>query len=178
MIKEFHNLDEIQKYYDEKSNTYVFREDGKAIDLVVFNFDLYVDANIYCNDIIANGIDVINIDACSIKAWDIEANDIDAYNIECYDIVANNINAYNINAKDIEADDIVTTRDIKAWHIYAKNIKANNIEAWAIHANDISYWAVCFAIYDIECKSIKGRRENTKHFVLDGTLEVKNDERI
>ena len=178
MIKEFYNLDEIQKYYDEKSNTYIFREDDKAIDLVKFNFDLYLDANIRCNDIIANYIAAINIDACSIKAWDIEANDIDAYNIECYDIVANNINAYNINAKDIEANDIVAKEDIKAWHIYAKNIKANNIEAWSIHANVISYWAVCFAIYDIECKSIKGRRENTQHFVLDGILEVKDDERI
>lgn len=178
MIKEFHNLDEIQKYYDEKTNTYIFREDDKAIDLIVFNFDLYVDANIYCNDIIANGIDAINIDACSITAWDIEADDIDAFNIECYDIVANNINAYNINAKNIKADDIVANDDIKALDIDAKNIKANNINAWNIYADDISYWAVCFAIHDIECKSIKGRRESTKHFVLDGTLEVKNDERI
>ena len=163
MIKEFHNLDEIQKYYDKKSNTYIFREDDKAIDLVKFNFDLYVDANIRCNDIIANDIDAINIDACSIKAWDIEANDIDAYNIECYDISANNINAYNINAKDIKANDIVTKVDIKANNIYA---------------NDISYWAVCFAVHDIECHSIKGREENAKHFVLDGKLEVEDNERI
>ena len=99
MIKEFHNLDEIQKYYDEESNTYVFKEYGTYINLIVFSFDLNVEANIY--------------------AWN---------------IYANNINAYNINAKSIKADDIV----------------ANNIE----------------------CKSIKGRIENAKHFVLDGHIYI------
>ena len=157
MIKEFHNLDEIQKYYDAKTNTYNFKEDDKEIDLIVLNFDLNVDANICCNDIIANDIFAINIDGCSITAWDIEANDINAYNIECYDIVA---------------DDIVADEDIKAWDINAKNINANNIEAWNIYANDISYWAVCYAIHDIECHSIKGRRENAKHFVLDGSVYI------
>ena len=121
MIKEFHNLDEIQKYYDEKSNTYIFKEYGTYINLVVFNFDLNIKSNIY--------------------AWN---------------IYARNINAYNIHAKSIKA----------------KNIKANNIEAWNIYADDISYWAVCFAIHNIECKSIKGRKYNAKHFVLDGTIET------
>ena len=45
MIKEFNSLDEIQKYYNEDANTYIFKEDGKYIDLVVFNFDLDVEAN-------------------------------------------------------------------------------------------------------------------------------------
>ena len=137
MIKEFYNLDEIQKYYDKESNTYIFKEYGTYINLVVFNFDLNVKAN--------------------INAWN---------------IYAKNINAYNIHAKTIKADDIVANDDIKAWDIYAKNIKANNIEAWNIYADDISYWAVCFAIHDIKCKSIKGRKHNAKHFVLDGKLEV------
>ena len=137
MIKEFYNLDEIQKYYDKESNTYIFKEYGTYINLVVFNFDLNVKAN--------------------INAWN---------------IYAKNINAYNIHAKTIKADDIVANDDIKAWDIYAKNIKANNIEAWNIYADDISYWVVGFAIHDIKCKSIKGRKHNAKHFVLDGKLEV------
>ena len=106
MTKEFNNLQEIEKYYDEKINTYVFKE-----DLVMFNFNLDVDS-------------------------DIEAGDIIAWNINALDINADNINAININA------------------------------------NDISYYAVCFAYNDIKCKSIKGRRKNAKHFVLDGKLEV------
>ena len=31
MTKEFNSLDEIQKYYDVKSNAYVFKEDGTII---------------------------------------------------------------------------------------------------------------------------------------------------
>ena len=123
MIKGFNNLQEIEKYYDEKINTYVFKEDDRYIDLVIFNFDLKINSNIdACN------IDARNIDAYNIKAWDIKA----------FDINADNINAININA------------------------------------NDISYYAICFAYNNITCKSIKGRRKNHKHFVLDGVLKVKD----
>ena len=111
MTKEFYSLDEIQKYYDKKSNTYIFIEDDEMIDVVVFNFDLNVEAN---------------IDAKTINAFDIRA---------C-------------------------------------NIKACNIDACDIKANDISYYAICVAYKDIRCKSIKGIRENAKHFVLNGVLEV------
>lgn len=130
-IKGFNNLQEIEKYYDEKINTYVFKEDGRYIDLVIFNFDLKIDSN----------IDACNIDAYNIKANYIKASNIDACNIDAY-----NINAYDINAYDIKACDI--------------------------NALDISYYAICFAYKNIKCKSIKGRRKNARHFVLDGKLEV------
>ena len=106
MTKQFNNLKRMQKYYDEKSNTYIFMENGRYIDTVVFTFDLDVGAN---------------IDAANIKA---------------------------------------------------RNIRVRNIEAWNINAQDINYYAMCFAYNNIKCKSIKGKIEDAKHFVLDGTLEV------
>lgn len=112
MTKEFYSIKEIKKYYNKETNTYVFKENNEYIDLVVFNFNLDVTAN---------------INACNIRARDINANDI---------------NACDINACDINA-----------WNI--------------------SYYAVCYAYNNIKCKSIKGRRENAKHFVLDGVLEVR-----
>ena len=124
MTKEFYSLDEIQKYYDKKSNTYIFIEDDEMIDVVVFNFDLDVEANID-----AGCIDALNINAVNIKAWD----------------------------------------------VYTRNLDAYNIVAWNIYAWNISYFAVCFAYDNIKCKSIKGRIENAKHFVLDGKLEIEND---
>lgn len=136
MTKEFNSLEEIEEYYDEKSNTYIFIEDGEYIDLVVFNFDLDTSA-----DIDARCIDAMNINAVNIKAWDIDARDIDAMNIYACDIYA--------------------------WDIYAYNIEAENIKA-----RNISYFAVCFAYDNIKCKSIIGRRDNAKHFVLDGKLEI------
>lgn len=125
MIKEFDSLEEIQKYYDEKSNTYIFKENGAYIDLVVFNFDLDVEANID-----AGCIDALNISAVNIKAWD----------------------------------------------VYTRNLNAYDIVAWNIYAWNISYFEVCFAYDNIKCKSIKGRRENAKHFVLDGKLEMIENE--
>lgn len=136
MIKEFNSLEKIEKYYDEKSNTYIFKEDGKYIDLVVFNFDLDVEANID-----AGCIDALNINAMNIKTWDVYTRNLDAY-------------------------------DIVAWDVYSWDIYAHNIEAYNIKARNISYFAVCFAYDNIKCKSIKGRIENAKHFVLDGKLEV------
>ena len=131
MIKEFNSLEEIQKYYDKNTNTYVFAEDEEYIEVVVFDFDLNVEANINAYD----------IEALNINAWNINACNIDAYNIKTWDIIIGNISACNIQAGDITA-------------------------------NDISYHAVCFAYDNIKCKSIKGRRKNAKHFVLDGKLEV------
>ena len=77
-----------------------------------------------------------------------------------------NINARNINAYDINALDIK-----------AHNIKARDINAYDIKARDITYHAVCFAYQDIECSSIKGRRVNAKHFVLDGKIKIIEKER-
>ena len=126
MTKVFNSLDEIQKYYNEESNTYIFKEYGINIDLVVFNFNLNVESNIY--------------------AWN---------------IYGRSINALNIDAKDIYA-----------CYIDANDIKAHDISAASINANNINYYAVCYAYENIKCKSIKGRKHNSKHFVLDGSIET------
>ena len=146
MTKEFNNLEEIEKYYNKETNTYVFNENGKYIDLVVFDFDLNVEAN----------IKALDINACDIYAMNINSMNIDAYNIKASDIYARNINACNIDAMNINS----------------MNIDACDIKAYDIKANDISYYAICVAYKDIRCKSIKGIRENAKHFVLNGVLEV------
>ena len=101
MIKEFNSLDEIQKYYNEDANTYIFKEDGKYIDLVVFNFDLDVEANID-----AGCIDALNINAVNIKAWDVVTRNLDAYNIVAWDVYSWDIYAYNIEAYNIKARNI------------------------------------------------------------------------
>lgn len=125
MVKEFNNLEEIQKYYNEESNTYIFKEDNEYLDLIIFNFSLDIKCNIKCRNIA--GIDITT--ACDINAWDIKAR---------------NINAYGINARDI--------------NVY-----------------NINYFAVCFTYKNIKYRSIKGPRENSRHFVLDGNIEIKED---
>lgn len=161
MVKEFNNLEEIEKYYDKNINTYLFKEDEVFIDTVVFNFDLNVKANIMAS----------NIKAFDINAYDIDADDIIASDIKAADIKVKDIDACNINVSDIDANDI-KAYDINADNIYANDIDAYDINSNNINAKDINYWAVCFAYNDIKCKSITGSRENSKHFVLDGKLEV------
>ena len=100
--KEFNNLEEIQKYYDVRTNTYVFKENDEFIDLVIFKFDLELNSNISAKDIVGIGVDVLNIDCL-----DIDCNDIYAFNINAYNICALNINANIINAYNIFANDIV-----------------------------------------------------------------------
>ena len=134
MTKEFNSLEEIEEYYDKKSNTYIFKEDDKYIDLIVLKFDLDIYGSIF-------------------------AKNIYAFDIEAFDINADDITAWNIRARDIKS----------------KDITADDITAMDIEARDINYYAVCFAYYNIKCKSIKGRRKNAKHFVLDGKLEVEEN---
>ena len=173
MAREFNSLDEIQKYYNEETNTYIFKENDEYIDLVIFNFNLEVNANIKAYDIHARNINARDIEVGNIRAWGIKANNIDAYNLDCCDdIIVKNINACGINAHDIEAVDIETYEDIKAWNIYAHNITTKNIIADNIYAYDISYWGLCFATQNIECHSIKGRRDNHTRFALDGYISI------
>lgn len=147
-IRQFNNLEEIQKYYDKDKNAYIFKEDGEYIDLVIFEFDLRIKADIYARNIKAHDIFVLNIDA-----WDITAWDINAYNIEAWDIIA--------------------------WNIKAINIKVVNIlKSITINARFILYQAICLAYSSIKCTSIKGRRENAKHFVLDGKIKMFENEKL
>lgn len=143
-IKEFDNLEEIQKYYDKKRNTYIFEEDGNYFGLVIFSFDLNVKANIRALNIIGRDIKVLDIKALDIRCGDITASNIVAGNIDANDIKARYIDAFDINAIDI------TARDIDVDTIKAKSICAVNINCYV----------VCNAIESIRCKSIKGGRKD------------------
>ena len=66
MAREFNSLDEIQKYYNEETNTYIFKENDEYIDLVIFNFNLEVNANIKAYDIHARNINVKDIEVGNI----------------------------------------------------------------------------------------------------------------
>lgn len=144
MTKVFNSLEEIQRYYDEETNTYIFKENGHYINLVVLDFDLNIKAD--------------------IKAWDINAQHINALDIHAMNIYAFGIDAIDIDGISIEVNNIIA-RDIDVSHIIAQNIQARNI----------TYNTICFAYNNIKCKSIKGVRQKSKHFVLNGKLVVEND---
>jgi len=141
------------------TDTYEFVENGERMD-VDFKFNLYVSGHILAG----------NINAWNIDAWNINAYDINARNIKAWNINARNIKALDINAHDINSS------DINAWIINAHDISARNINAGDINANNIVYYAVCYVYQSISCKSIRGCRENSKHFALDGEITIKPKE--
>ena len=96
--KKFYNLEEIKKYYVEKTNTYSFEENGFYLN-VIFLFDLEVNSNIYANNIIAECMKCLNITASSLEATSITANRIIA-NIIC-------ANAVNVKGNIIYSEKIV-----------------------------------------------------------------------
>lgn len=122
IVKEINNLDEMKKYYDKNTNTYIFKENGDYIDLVIFHYNLKVASNIDARDIYVCNINVVNINAHNIDASDVIAVSIKVNNINAYDIVVCDIDAHNIDANDIN------TLDIKAHYIDANDIYARNIE--------------------------------------------------
>jgi len=143
------NIEEMKKYYDEKTNTYIFDDD------VEFIIDIKVRSSIDAYDIKAKNIDAWNIDALDIDAYDIKAKNIDAWNIKALDINACNIKARDINARDINA------RDINAY-----DINAYDIDAWNIY-----YYYFCIAYYIFKCKSVKSSRDNSVCKCLDKEIE-------
>ena len=150
----FNSLEEIKKYYNEQTNTYVFEEDGDLIELVELKFNLKFDCNIIAKDIKALDVEVLNINTWNIKAnninaWDIKAGNIDAKNIKAEDINANRIRALDIDARDINAGDI--------------------------KANKINFFGVCVSYKNIICKSISGKRKNAKYLTLDGEVIIKEE---
>ena len=157
----FKNLEEMKPYYNEKTNTYEFIENGRPIDIVI-DFKLDINSNIRAGNI--NARDII---ADDITAWDIRADDISAYDIIACDIKARDIIAEDISAYDISAYDIIAC-DIKARDIIAEDISANNIR----------YNSVCYARQKFVCNSIKGTRPNSKYFCLDSEIVIIHSEDI
>lgn len=78
--------------------------------------------------------------------------------------------------KDVVSNNLIVNDNIEInfnldW--FNLNIKAWDIKAMDINAWDIDYYAVCCSYKNIECNSIKGRRQNCKHFCLDGEITTK-----
>lgn len=106
----FYNLEEMNDYYDESTNTFKFwGSDGYAANVII-RFDLEINAKIFCHN-----LNCIDIHVESISAWDIDACTINTEHIIAHDI----------NASNIKADEIVLTND---GHIYVMGqLRCNEI---------------------------------------------------
>jgi len=87
-----------------------------------------------------------NLDCWNLNCWNLNCCDLDCYDLDCM----------NLNCCDLDCGDL----------------NCMNLDC----KENVSYYAVCFAYNNIKCKSIEGRRDNSKHFVLDGEIIIDNEE--
>ena len=105
MIKIFKNLEEMESYYNYKTDMYEFIENGNLISIYL-SFDLKTTSGINAMNIMAHNIETSEINASNIMARDIYTLDINANNITANNIYARNIKSGNIFANIIKAKDI------------------------------------------------------------------------
>ena len=105
MIKTFKNLEEMESYYNYKTDMYEFIENGNLISIYL-SFDLKTTSGINAMNIMAHNIETSEINASNIMARDIYTLDINSNNITANNIYARNIKSGNIFANIIKAKDI------------------------------------------------------------------------
>ena len=56
---------------------------------------------------------------------------------------------------------------IICWDLNCMNLNCMDLNCW-----DLSYYAIAVAYYKFKCKSVAGRRNNSKHFCLDSEVKI------
>ena len=115
-FKKFYKLEEIEKYYVEKTNTYSFEENGMILN-VLFMFDLKTTSNIFANNIIAQDIECLNISASTIEASNITATRI----------IANTISANNVN---VHGNIIYSDKIVIRFYTRCEGLLHNTLSNW------------------------------------------------
>ena len=73
------------------------------------------------------------------------------WNLDCMNLNCGNLNCGNLNCWDLDCGNL-NCRDLNCW--------------------DLRYYAVAFAYESFKCKSVVGRRDNSKHFCLDSEVKI------
>ena len=185
------SMEDAEKYYDEKTNTYIFSENGELRNVKIEMENFSSERNFISGDITAHNITVLditahNIHARNIIAGDINAKDVNVENIDSFDIYVSGIRAVDIHTSEITAleicarnivADIVYARhigavNIGAYDIKAENIEAVNISAGCIDANVILYYKRCIARRNIVCNEIRGLFKQSYHTTVNGSIKT------
>ena len=111
----FNKLEEIEKYYNKETNTYIFKENDEWIELVELKFNLEITCDINARDINARAIKACDINARDIKACDINAWDINFFAccISYQNIICKKIEGRRDNSKYLTLDGEIVIKDKK-----------------------------------------------------------------
>ncbi len=122
----------------------------------IINDDLTVEGNIRCEGGNWN-LKCFDLECNDLKCFDLECNDLKCFDLECNDLKCCNLECYNL----------------ECYNLKCLNLNCENLNCWNLKAKNVSYYAIAFAYYSMEVESIKGRRDNSKHFCLDDEIALK-----
>ena len=97
----------------------------------------------------------ISINA-SIICWDLDCGDLDCWDLDCGDLNCGDLNCMDLNCMDLDC----------------KDLNCMDLNCRDLNCMDLSYYAIAVAYYKFKCKSVVGRRNNSKHFCLDSEVII------
>jgi len=79
--------------------------------------------------------------------------------LNCYDLDCRNLNCLNLNCLNLNC-----------LNLNCSNLDCWNLDCLDLNCLDLNFWAVAFAYKNIKAKSIKSYRDNSRCFVLGGSI--------
>jgi len=114
------------------------------------------DVKIECNININASIICWNLDCMNLNCGNLDCRDLNCGNLNCGDLNCGNLNCWNLDCRDLNC----------------RNLDCRDLNCMDLDCRNLSYYAVAFAYESFKCKSIEGRRNNSKHFCLDSEVKI------
>ena len=86
--------------------------------------------------------------------------------IICRDLYCWDLDCGNLNCGDLDCGNL-NCEDLKCMDLHCGDLNCGDLECM-----DLSYYAIAVAYYKFKCKSVVGRRINSKHFCLDSEVII------
>ena len=90
----------------------------------------------------------------------------DDVKIECNININASIICWNLDCMDLDC------RDLNCMDLDCRELNCRDLNCGNLDCRDLSYYAIAVAYYKFKCKSVVGRRINSKHFCLDSEVKI------
>ena len=122
----------------------------------IIDDDLTVEGNIRCEG-----------GKWDLKCWDLDCEDLDCEDLKCRDLKCMDLKCMDLDCRDLDC------KNLDCWNLKCDNLNCGDLNCGELKARNVSYYGVAFAYSSMEVESIKGRRDNSKHFCLDSKIVIK-----
>jgi hypothetical protein len=136
-----------------------------------YNDNLKVEGNIICEGGTFN-LEVFGDLKCwNLKCWDLKCWNLKCWNLNCGNLDCGDLNCGNLDCKNLDCWDL-NCLNLDYWDLNCGNLKCWNLDCWDLNCLNLNFSAVAFSYKSFKCKSVIGRRTNSKYFCLDREVEI------